>query len=304
MTLHRGVGVQRDGSNNGWGPLGHRLVMAGNASRSVTGSAQPGVLVDGMGPVVTGLGSMAYSVRACVVRAKQSDANGVTESANDSPVTVSTTAAPGSNSRIDTVYAVQRHVSGDGTGTTSNAFEVGVVQGSVDPIPSPRPDADLPPGAVRLADVVVTAGATTTSGLTFERKHEWVGGNGGVVPEAQGSRFGWVWDGLRRARVALGLVIAGQSDAIRAQSYLQMGRASGTTGPFGDLTINLPQAYSVAIIDAVATDANPITGGGAVQVKFRKDASSSTTLTVRASTGNGGVLASVAIEFTYIAWGY
>lgn len=201
MALFRGLFVQRDGSNNGTTPKGARLALGGLLGRSSTGTVQTGVLLDGMTPVVSGTGAMTYSIRACAIVTKTSDANGPTISGNDAAVVVETTAAPGSNSRIDTVYALQSLVTSDGGSGTSNEFTIGVVQGTVSATPSA---AAIPSGAVALADVTVTSGATTTSGLTFTRRHQWVTANGGIIPDPANSDFGWASRGSSRALVALG----------------------------------------------------------------------------------------------------
>lgn len=204
MSLFRGIGVQRDGSDNGLSPKGHRLAQGGTLGRGSSGVVEVGVMVDDItSPVVSGTGSMSYSVRACVVVTKHSDANGPTISANDGPVAVSTTAAPGSNSRIDTIYAVQNLLTADGGSGTSNEFVVGVAQGSVSATPSPPSLAGIP-GAVALANVTVTSGATSTAGLTFTRAHRWVTANGGIVPDPVNPDFGWVWNGSARVLVPIG----------------------------------------------------------------------------------------------------
>ena len=201
MALFRGLFVQRDGSNNGTTPKGARLALGGLIGRSSTGTVQAGVLVDGMTPVVSGTGTMSYSVRACAIVTKASDAIGPTISGNDAAVVVTTTAAPGSNSRIDTVYATQNLITSDGGSGTSNEFTISVAQGSVSATPSAP---SIPAESVALFDVTVTSGVTATSGLTFTRRHQWVTANGGVIPDPANPDYGWVWNGSTRSMVAIG----------------------------------------------------------------------------------------------------
>lgn len=304
MAFLRGLFVQRDGSNNGTTPRGARHALGGLIGRSSTGGVQTGVLMDSMAPVVSGTGAMTYSIRAFAAVTQSSVANGPVISANDATLTVATTAAPGSNSRIDSVYAIQRLITADGGSGASNEFEVLVAQGTVSSSPTPP---SIPSGALRLANVTVTAGATSTSGLTFARAHEWVAANGGIVPESDGSRLGRVWDGERSAVVGLGQIVAGQSEAIRSATFMQMGVATVTTGPFGDITVSLPQVFPTALLGAVVTDAISIGGGaGAPYVaKYRPDNSTASGLGLRVYQANtGAYVVTSSVRVSYIAWGH
>lgn len=299
MTARRGLFVQQLADDTGTSAKDARLAFDGSKSRNTSGDAEVGVLVDGMGPVVTGTGAMSYSVRACVVRSKHSTANGTTDSANDSAVTVATTAAPGTNSRIDAIYAVQRLDSSDGGNTANdNAFLVGVVQGAVSGSPSAPLDSALPQGALRLANVTVSTNATSTAGLTFTQVHEWVTSNGGIVPTAKGSRLGRVWDGTRRAVVQLGLIVKGQSDTVNASAYTQHGFQPVTTNAGGYFTITLEQAYASAILGANLTP-NDISA----QVVWVPGGTSGLNGRVFA-IDTGAPAPGITLSVSYTVWGY
>lgn len=199
MTGLRGLFIQRDGSNNGTSPKGARLALGGLLGRATGGVVRPGALVDSMDPIVTGSGTMSYNVRAAVFATKFSDANGPVVSPNDAIVAVATTAAPGVNKRIDSVYVIQDLISADGGSTTTNELRFGVVQGSTSATPSAPA---VPAGALRLADIEVTALATATSGLTFTTPPDlWTVANGGALPAAKGSREYLLWNGTEFLRI-------------------------------------------------------------------------------------------------------
>lgn len=181
MTGRTSLFVARDASDNGTTPVGARLalggLLAGNGSTPL--DVRPGVLVDNGGALVSGASDMSYNVRAFRAVSLVSAANGPTVGVNDATVNVTTTAAPGSNSRIDVIWARQHHVTGDGATDTDVLYEIGVTQGTVAASPSAPA---VPAGAIALYNATVTSGVTGTSGLTFTRRHAWTVANGGIVP--------------------------------------------------------------------------------------------------------------------------
>ncbi|QAB18798.1 hypothetical protein Leucomu_13550 [Leucobacter muris] len=132
-----------------------RLTNAALVVRDAAGVPRPGVVFDSPARIVSPTASMAYLVRdlrAVTMRTP----GGVEFVANDGAVTVPTTAAPASNSRIDIVYMRARFTANaDGSSTP----EFGVRQGTpaVNPV-----DPSLPVGALELARFVVPAGVTST----------------------------------------------------------------------------------------------------------------------------------------------
>lgn len=184
MTKHTGWPVARDAGGNGTTAKGARLASGGlvAATAAILG-VRRGVFVDNMAPVVSGTGGMAYEVRQFRGVTMTTTSNGPVLVAIDSPETVSTSAAPGSNSRIDVIWVRQHLVSGDGGSDSDVELEIGVTQGSVGAAPSVP---SIPSGALALARATVTAGATQTSGLTIERAHDWTVANGGLIPDGNG----------------------------------------------------------------------------------------------------------------------
>lgn len=164
MAVQPGLFVARAPGGNGTTPTGARQALAGLLAKNADGTVRTGVLADGLGPVVTGTAGMSYTVRKHVAVTKASEANGPVLVPNDGAVTVSTTPSPGSNSRIDVVYVLQRLVTGDGGSESTNAPIIDVAQGSVSATPS-KPS--IPTGATELGSFVVTSGATATSALAY-----------------------------------------------------------------------------------------------------------------------------------------
>lgn len=209
MTLHRGLGIDVDGLDNGTTPKGHRLADGGLLGKTTGGVVRPGVLVDGMGKVVSGSGAgMSYNVRACQVVCKASDANGPTISAIDATENIaladdgSTLTAPGSNSRIDVIYAIQDLVTADGAvgSGTSNAFRVAVKKGNAAGSPGVP---EIPTGATELSRTTVAAGISNTAALIFSDP-VWATANGGIVPDSKGAATGKVWNGTDMVPVGIG----------------------------------------------------------------------------------------------------
>ena len=181
MAGRTGLFAARDASNNGTTPVGARLalggLLAGNGASPL--DVRAGVLADSGGAIVSGAANMSYNVRAFRAVSLASAANGPVIAANDATVNVVTTAAPGSNSRYDLIWARQHLVTGDGHSDSDVIYEIGVTQGTVAASPT-IPAA--PAGAIGLTAALVTAGVTATSGLTYTRVHAWTVANGGVIP--------------------------------------------------------------------------------------------------------------------------
>lgn len=180
MTGQTGLAVSRDGSSNGTTPKGFRLAMGGLLSKSTTGiNVQKGVMWDGAGAVVTGTAGMAYSVRACDAVVMPSSTQGPVIVPNDAALSVATTAAPGSNSRIDIIWVRQHLVAADGGSDSDVVSEWGCTQGAT--AASPVAPA-IPTGAVELARATVTTGTTQTNSLTITQTHPWVVAAGAPIP--------------------------------------------------------------------------------------------------------------------------
>lgn len=183
MTAQKSLGIALDASNNGTIPKGARLALAGLVEGAAGGplAVNLGVFEDDFTPVVSGAANMSYNVRAfvAVMNPTGSAANGVVIGANDATVNVATTVAPGSNSRVDVIWARQHVVASDGGSDTDNILEIGVTQGTAAAAPA---IPNIPIGALALGYVTVTSGTAATNTLTPVRAHQWVKarGNGGL----------------------------------------------------------------------------------------------------------------------------
>lgn len=140
---------------------------------------RPGVLYNGDASLVAGTAGMSYDVDAFSIVTQRSATSGVVKWANDGTLNVATTAAPGSNSRYDVVYAWHREYALDGV--DSNPV-IGVVQGTAAASPT-VPSLSAFPGAVELARILVPSGVTATnSGTTFTQTAPFTAVDGGTVP--------------------------------------------------------------------------------------------------------------------------
>jgi hypothetical protein len=186
VTAQRGTWVNLDGSSNGTSALNARLAQGGIGVDDGTSGigVRNGVFYDGQGNVVSGntdTGPMTYSVRACqmMLYLLGTAASGVVMAVNDGLLKVSTTAAPGSNSRIDVIWARHHAVAADGGSDSDNIFQIGVTQGTAAASPTVP---TIPTGAMALAQAIMPAGATNTNALTFTQVHPWTTTHGSPIP--------------------------------------------------------------------------------------------------------------------------
>jgi hypothetical protein len=139
------LGVDVDASGNGVDPLTHRNII--KAHWVNTG------VVSGL--AVSGRSDLYYGVSAGLAVCSMGDADGYVEAYWPGGKTENTVSAgDGTYARIDTVYLLAN------TGTPDNVVHCKVVQGT--PAASPVAPA-LPTGGLKLRDVSVPAGASTTS---------------------------------------------------------------------------------------------------------------------------------------------
>lgn len=175
MTAQNGEGVY----GNAVGvvtPLAHKLSQNGPVVKDSTGKPRSGVFYAGNASLVTGKANMSYDVAAFEAAICRARTKGTSFPTNDSVVNVTTTAAPGSNSRIDIIYLQQQEVS-EGDGATQAV--VGVVQGTAASSPSAP---TLPDGAIELARAVVPAGITATTSATITQTAPFTAPLGSPVP--------------------------------------------------------------------------------------------------------------------------
>lgn len=179
MAVTKGFGTTGNGAGTVT-PLDHKLAQAGLITKrgATTNQVRSGLFYDGVANIVVGTSGMSYSVQPFTAVLSRSAAAGAVLLCNDGLVNVVTTAAPGSNSRIDVVYVWQREFSLDGV--DSNPV-IGVVQGTPAAVPV-APSLAAFPGAIELARITVPAGVTATnSGTTIVQTAPFTAAAGGVV---------------------------------------------------------------------------------------------------------------------------
>jgi hypothetical protein len=159
-------------------PTDHKMAQVAEFVKTAANTIRPGLLWDGNATVVSGKANMSYDVRAFSIVTTRGATSGAMKWANDATVNVVTTAAPGSNSRYDVVYAWHREYAIDGTNSDP---VIGVIQGTAAASPT-VPALTSFPGAVQLATILVPAGVTATnSGTTITQTAPFTAAAGGVV---------------------------------------------------------------------------------------------------------------------------
>jgi hypothetical protein len=179
MAVTKGLGTTGNGAGTVT-PLDHKLAQAGLIAKTGAGTnlVRPGLFYDGVSTIVSGKANMSYDVAPFTAALTRGATAGAVLLSNDGTVNVVTTAAPGSNSRIDSVYVWQREFSLDGT--DSNPV-IGVVQGTAAASPV-APSLAAFPGAIELARITVPAGVTATnSGTTITQTAPFTTVDGGVL---------------------------------------------------------------------------------------------------------------------------
>lgn len=157
MTFTRGLFIHPDAT---------RGTTALEARQSLAGIiVAPGVLG---GMTVTGTAGWQYSVAAGhVATSRGIDTDGIVAFANDAPVLVDCSPAPGTGARIDIVYAKHNDATTPNADPDSEAFAA-VAEG----VASGTPVApEIPDGAVELARATVGAGATNTQHANVTISH-------------------------------------------------------------------------------------------------------------------------------------
>lgn len=207
MAGNRGLYVLPDGSSNGTTPLNARLALSGLIASDGTSALaiRQGVFYDGQGSVVVGntdTGTMSYSVRAAVFALPLLGvtSSGAVVAVNDALFKATTTAAPGSNSRIDVIWVRQHAVASDGGPDANNIFEIAVTQGTAAASPSVPA---IPTGAMALAQAVMTSGSTSTNALAFTQVHGWTAAAGAPIPVRNSTERNALteYDGMRCYRL-------------------------------------------------------------------------------------------------------
>jgi hypothetical protein len=154
-----------------------RRVTAGLVVRNTDGTPRPGVFPAHASPLVTGRATaplMAYDVAPFLAATSRLN-TGIELIANDAATTVTTTAAPASNSRIDVIWVRSQFVQ---HADANNDVVFGVTQGTAALTPV-KPA--IPAGALELATAEILSTTTQTSTAVITQTHPYTATAGGVV---------------------------------------------------------------------------------------------------------------------------
>ncbi|WP_160665318.1 hypothetical protein [Pseudarthrobacter sp. ATCC 49987] len=182
MTANRGVGVPVTGTSPnfiGTTATEHRLQLAGQYAENAPGVPRSGVLAQGDPVLVKGRSDWSYDIGPAQLVISRSTSEGVYTPTLTGTTNIATSAAPGSGSRWDLIYVLQRD---PGKSDADNVATVGVVQGTSGSSPS-KPTASLPAGAYVLAEAQVFSGSTGTSGSPNSISQVWryTAARGGII---------------------------------------------------------------------------------------------------------------------------
>lgn len=177
MAATHGLGTYGNGVGTVT-PEDHKLAQAGLVTKNTTGAIRAGVFWSGNATLITGTAGMSYDVAAFTAATTRGAASGAVLLTNNGTVNVTTTAAPGSNSRYDVVYIWQREFALDGTDSEP---VIGVIQGTTASSPT-APSLAAFPGAIELARILVPAGVTATNtGTTITQTAPFTAAAGGTI---------------------------------------------------------------------------------------------------------------------------
>jgi hypothetical protein len=169
-TYGNGVGVVT--------PADHKFDQAGQVVKTSTGAVRAGLFWAGNPTIITGKANMSYDVAAFQCVTTRGFSSGAVFAGNDGVVNVVTTAAPGSNSRIDIIYFWPREFSLDGVNSIP---VIGVVQGTAAATPA-APSLAAFPGAIELGRATVPAGITATTSAIITQTAPFTTMDGGRIP--------------------------------------------------------------------------------------------------------------------------
>lgn len=236
MAVSKGLGTYGDGAGVVT-PTDHKLAHLGLVTKTGAGTnaVRAGLFYDGVTTIVSGTANMSYDVAPFTAVSSRGAASGAVLFANDGTVNVVTTAAPGTNSRIDVVYAWVREFSLDGGSTTA---EIGVIQGTSAASPV-APSLAAFPGAIELARITVPAGVTATnSGATITQVANFTTSDGAIIPVRNFANLpATAIPGARARTIDTGLLYRYQSSAWELDPSETVGRVTSFTPTFGGVTV-------------------------------------------------------------------
>lgn len=207
-----------------------RLVMSGLIVKNADGSPRTGVFREGATPLVTGRASMGFDIAPFQAVTSRTGV-GVELLANNSTMTVLTTAAPASNSRLDVIWVRPRFTD---NADPSNVPSFGVTQGTAAAVPS-KPS--IPAGALELAVAEIQATDTTTETSVITQTCRFTVAAGGIVPFRNAAELNtWVASDGALARVG------GQTMERVDGEWVPFGRDNPYIFLFRDATQGVPNA--------------------------------------------------------------
>ncbi|UIW13273.1 minor tail protein [Arthrobacter phage Crewmate] len=168
MTANRGLFVRNNGGV-GTTPIEGRLALAGLVFENAPGIPRSGLLDQKAATVVSGAANMSYNVAPITPVVHRATGEGVYIFTLTGTTNVPTDAAPGTGSRWDLIYVKQNDLD---KGDADNAAIVAVQKGTPGVSPT-KPYADLPAGALVLAEAQVNAGASGTNGAGVTITQVW-----------------------------------------------------------------------------------------------------------------------------------
>lgn len=177
MTAFKGLGTYGDGAGVVT-PTDHKGAQAGQVVKASGNLIRPGLFWGGSATIISGKANMSYDVAAYTCVTTRGATSGAVFGGNDGVLNVPTTAAPGSNSRIDIIYHWHREFSLDGVNSTP---VIDVVQGTAAAVPV-APSLAAFPGAIEIGRATVGAGITATTSATITQTAPFTAMAGGVIP--------------------------------------------------------------------------------------------------------------------------
>lgn len=161
-------------------PLDARLMNMAQTVCNADGSPRTGVMGNASSTIVSTTGTMNVNVAAAEFATSKGKSDGVVIFTNDGTTAVAIPAAPGSNSRIDTIW-VRHQDSTTGDGVSTPIF--GVTSGTAAASPVEVSLGSLPSGAERLATLRVYSGTVASNGglNVLTNVYRMTNARGGVV---------------------------------------------------------------------------------------------------------------------------
>lgn len=159
-------------------PADHKAAQSGLIAKTSLNAVRAGLFWGGTANIITAKPNMSYDVAPFTAALSRGATFGTVLMSNDGTLNIATTAAPGSNSRIDIIYVWAREYSLDGV--DSNPV-IGVIQGTAAASPT-APSLAAFPGAIELGRATVAAGITATTSATLTQTAPFTCVDGGRIP--------------------------------------------------------------------------------------------------------------------------